>query len=785
MKRILIATCIALTVIGTVTAQQDPIAILEFFDDESTLAIVDEDGFEVNFYMGMGLSPGDRIVTTTGSVEVRLEPNGSIFFIGPNTEWSLDSLDGRDGADTNRFAVQRGRVRMVAAQFAERVSRYEIRTPSAVAGVRGTDFGVVVDVPDPDTTPPAEVEPLQSDDSPPEQSQVENDGQSQDQTPIQDQPEVPGEPQTREELFVFNGEVILTNTITEESVFVSSGQLVDITSPEFLPQELEAADIAERIEGLRFQRLDPQAVPGIAIEEEPEIVEVEPTPPPQPETVPEPEEPGVLDRVFSTIAGASGLGVGSVTLNQETYARVTLQPRISFGKLDAALYLPIVYRENLFDPEDWYQPEGNHEWSFGSDQDWSNEPLIALRDLGTDLALKIRYIQYADRGDPFFLKVGNLSNFTVGQGLLMRNYANDIDFPVVRRVGFNTGVDLTKWGLEVMTNDLTAPEINGGRIYFRPAAPMIPAAVGISAITDIAPADDISFTDRSGDPLDAEIVEVLRATQTGDPLFLNVGMDLEVPIIDREIFSLIGFAEGGGLIPYLREKTEYGGETLKAGLKTSALVDFSSGELKNFGWSAGARGHASIFTFRAEFRSYDGLFRPAFYGPSYDRLRGNYAAETLLYLANTEAEEYQIRTMGIAGEAGVDILDLLFLNAGYFQPWEVDEDGDYSGSNDDEFNVGLAFRDGLIPFGITAGAEYRRTHFAATINGWGDYDDAHLFDAYTTLDAYVRYPLTEVIDLEAQISTAVIRNEEGEIVYNDDGAPQVAPVLAIRTRIGF
>ena len=743
MRRYALTLTAILGGLHVAAAQQDPIAVLEFFDDESRTTIVDKDGFDVSIYMEMGLSPGDRITTTDGSAEIRLDPNGSIIKIAPNTDFALESLDGRDGADTNRVSVRRGRFRMIAARYSDRVSRYQVRTPTAVADVRGADFGAVVS------------------------------------------PVVDGATPSREEFFVFDGEVIVTNTETEEAVFVGSGQSVDLRSPKLLPVEIDAATLAAWQNELAFQRLGTTQVPGGVPVEKPRIVDVERETLPEPAEDTEKEEPGAVDRFFERLAGIGSLQIGSITLNKETYARVVFQPRISIGQLDAALYLPVVYRENLFDPGDWYQPEGNDEWSFGSDKNWSKEPLEGLRDLGTDIALKIRYIEYADRGDPFFVKVGNLSSFAIGQGLLMRNYANDVDFPVVRRIGFNTGIDLVKWGLEVMTNDLTAPEIFGGRIYFRPAAPAVPIAVGMSAVTDIAPSDEISLNDRDGDPLDPETTAILSAARDGEPMFLNVGMDLEVPIVTGNRFSLIGFAEAGGLIPYLRERITLGGETLNSGWKTSTLVDFNSGDLKNFGWTVGGRGQFSILTYRGEFRSYDGIFRPAFYGPNYDRLRGTYAAETVGYMLNAGADEFKVRTMGVAAEAGVDLFDLIFLSAGYFWPWQQDEDGHWEGSDDDEFFVGIALKDGLIPFGITAGAEYRRMHFAATVAGWNEFEDAHLFDAYTTLDGYVRYPLTEVIDLEAHVSGAVVRNEDGEVVYDGNGSPQIAPVLAIQTRIGF
>ncbi len=713
-------------------AQSDPVAILEYFDDDQELQIRDTDDFEVNFYIGIALNPGDQIITGDTSAEIRLDPNGSIVRLAPNTRFVVEGLQGREGAEENSFAMERGRMRMVASRLLQDdESRYSVRTPTAVAGVRGTDFGMV---------------------SQPEEAQ-----------------------NAMEELFVFSGEVAFESGLTGETITLGAGERADVYGEEFQPQLMSEAEVSERREGLEFVALDPADVPSAddqaqeeaETESEPTAVDSEPVPEVSEEPTEETDDLG--DRMFENLARISGLQVGSVTINEETWAQAVIQPRLSIGPLSLELYLPITYRENIFDPGEWYRPEGNNEWSFGTDQDWSNEPLVALEDVATDVALKIKSLEFGERGDGLYFKIGNLSNLTIGQGLLMRNYANDIDFPTVRRVGFNLGFDLNRWGLETIVNDLVAPEIFAGRLYFRPALPVTAAAVGFSAITDMAPGNQA----------------LLAEVRAADPLFLNVGADLEIPILTRAILSLTGFAEGGGLIPYLREDTTYNGESINGGLKTDALVDFSSGELRNFGWSAGVRGNVTFLDYRLEYRSFDGIFRPAFYGHSYDRLRGTYAEETLQYLSNTEAERYDLRTMGVAGEAGASILDIIYLSAGYFWPWEITDNGAWQGSDEDEFLFSAELQEGLLPLGIETGLTYRRSHFAATAANWGEYKDATLFDADTTLNGYVAYPFNEVVRIVAQVTTATVRDAEGDIVYDDDGRPRMAPTVAIQTQIGF
>ncbi len=737
MKRIIVTAVALIMISATAAAQQSPIAILEFYDDEFELVITDANGFDVSFYIGMGLSPGDQVVTGDTSAELRLDPNGSIIRIAPETTFTVGSFQGRDNAPETSFAVDRGRMRMVAARITGRDSRYSIVTPTAVAGVRGTDFGVSVV------------------------------GEGAGVLPS-------------EELFVFEGEVVFSSFVSGEEISVTAGQFADAFAETFLPQVMTPEQLQLRREGLDFQALDPADVPGAPepVEEEP-IQDVEPAvvdPVPSPGAA----EPGAGDELFGRIASFTGLQVGSVTINEETWAKVVFQPRLSIGRLALELYLPITYRENLFDTGDWYRPEDNDEWSFGTDQDWSEEPEEGLRDLGTDLALKIRSIEYGEHGDRFFFKVGNLSNFTVGQGLLMRNYANDIDFPAVRNVGFNLGADFGGVGIEAVVNDLTEPEIYGGRLFFRPDGSRTPVAVGLSGIADVNPTGEISAT--GGAELGVGVDEIYTAAEDSDLYFLNVGADIEFTVIDRERLGIIGFAEIGSMLPYVREGTTLFGEEIDSGLRDDAVFD--SWALNNYGWNTGVRGRVALLDYRLEFRSFDGIFRPGFYGPTYDRIRGQRAAEVITYLSDPENEEFDVLTMGVAGEAGASLFEVLYLSAGYFWPWEVD-DGSWRGSNEDEFLFSVTAQEGLIPFGIQAGFEYRRTHFAATIAGWGEYSEATLFDANTTLDAFVAYPFNEFVSLVARVSTAAQRDSEGEIIYDSDGNPRMAPTVVIQTQIGF
>lgn len=123
--------------------------------------------------------------------------------------------------------------------------------------------------------------------------------------------------------------------------------------------------------------------------------------------------------------------------------------------------------------------------------------------------------------DPFFVKVGNLDDLTLGHGLIMRNYSNSTGFPAVRRVGFNLGLDLKTVGFELISNDLgdLANGIYGGRFYVRPI-PGFKLALGISGVADIAPL--VSIEDKYPG----------TAATYGNPMLLGTGIDFDLPLVE-------------------------------------------------------------------------------------------------------------------------------------------------------------------------------------------------------------------------------------------------------------
>lgn len=90
---------------------------------------------------------GDSIVTGVGSQAKLLLSDSSILKIGPSSELQINEMViGVNDASKTTIDLIKGRLRSVIGKKLSANSHYEIHTSVAIAGVRGTDFEVVVSV---------------------------------------------------------------------------------------------------------------------------------------------------------------------------------------------------------------------------------------------------------------------------------------------------------------------------------------------------------------------------------------------------------------------------------------------------------------------------------------------------------------------------------------------------------------------------------------------------------------------------------------------------------------
>lgn len=465
------------------------------------------------------------------------------------------------------------------------------------------------------------------------------------------------------------------------------------------------------------------------------------------------------------------LEMGSVAINGTNYSKLVLSPEMRLGKLKLGLYLPVIYRDDLFDPSTWYAPGGNNEWDFGGSK-WSTDWQAAALDAAHDTLLKIKYVEYGEQlQDTMFFKVGNLKGLTIGHGLVMRDYRNDTEFPAVRRIGANIGYDFGIVGFEALANDLPVPDIAGGRFYFRPI-PGAKLAVGISGVVDMRPG--------------AELPAGTWAAATSSVKFASGGVDLDMPIIPATpAFGMRAFADAAATVPWV--STAFSSPlnpsvTVTPGLRTDLIYD---GTLRNWGAAAGFLGNMLFLDWRVEYRYFNGIFKPAFYDATYDRMRANLTKTYVSYLDGTNTFAAAPTVMGVYGEAAAKLFgEKLTLLAGYMWPWSPT-----AGVNPldcaDEFHARLLIKRGTIPVVDLAGSVgYDKRNLASSIAA----STFRLFDADSVFSGEVLLPVpgSPNLVLAAVFQTVPDRDGSGNVIYDSvTGNPVIKPSITIETRLRF
>ena len=109
---------------------------------------------------------------------------------------------------------------------------------------------------------------------------------------------------------------------------------------------------------------------------------------------------------------------GSVTINNQVYNHFSIRPELAFGRFGLGLdiYFYIDQDGELYDKN----------WNFSS-----------AKDTYKTLVDKIYYLRWGLPYDDKYFRIGALPNITLGNGSLVNSYSNVMDYPRVRRAGFN------------------------------------------------------------------------------------------------------------------------------------------------------------------------------------------------------------------------------------------------------------------------------------------------------------------------------------------------------------
>ena len=162
-------------------------------------------------------------------------------------------------------------------------------------------------------------------------------------------------------------------------------------------------------------------------------------------------------------SGTTG-SIGTVTINGEIYNQLSLRPEIPIGKLGLVLDVYL-----YFNDEGMYWDS----WDFSS----GGSAYKTIID-------KIYYLRWGKPSDNLYFMAGALPSVTLGQGILVNNYANIMEYPQVRQVGLNLQAKVAGFGIELIHSNFKSA--TPGILGIRGARSIFPKlSLGVSFVTDM------------------------------------------------------------------------------------------------------------------------------------------------------------------------------------------------------------------------------------------------------------------------------------------------------------
>ncbi|MGD1044356.1 MAG: hypothetical protein ABR936_03385 [Bacteroidota bacterium] len=152
--------------------------------------------------------------------------------------------------------------------------------------------------------------------------------------------------------------------------------------------------------------------------------------------------PNAAAAMMGKSGGSVPAGFGATFIDGETYYLVSISPEVAFGQLGIGLDLNLRFNtQGKLRMGDYVKFE--------------------------DYLRIIRYVRWAQKGDPFYVRVGQLDYSYLGHGSIIYDYRNSASYDM-RRTGIELDLNFEKFGFESVYSDLVGRGLLGLRGYVKP-----------------------------------------------------------------------------------------------------------------------------------------------------------------------------------------------------------------------------------------------------------------------------------------------------------------------------
>ena len=385
----------------------------------------------------------------------------------------------------------------------------------------------------------------------------------------------------------------------------------------------------------------------------------------------------------------TSVGIGAVTIGDQMYTRIRLLPEFKIWKFHLGLDFDI-----LLDSDGKVR-----------EKDWDDFE---------DYLNKILYLQYAQRKDPFYFRLGGFTNLSFGHGLIMNDYTNMLNYPNIKQLGaevaFNT--NFYGLGLDVFSSNLDRNDLLAGRITLNPLKGSgIPVfknlSLGATAVTDrdqysgIRARKNEYFPDKSEDMDEDDWLYVYEIFNEGDTLGFHDWY--------TEYEDSLHFHDYPEDLDKEKQVTEWGIDYTLPLVNTKAFKLYNYGEYANivdYGHGfvfPGFGAKFSIFKLQLDYRLFGEEFEANYFNRLYDSERAKVVNDTVLVTKASTLSGLS-ESQGWHGLLAANIFNFLMITA------------EYEDMTGDEYPIGKSFmgeislKQTLIPQISHAYAKYSQTN---------------------------------------------------------------------------
>lgn len=368
-----------------------------------------------------------------------------------------------------------------------------------------------------------------------------------------------------------------------------------------------------------------------------------------------------------------GVAVGTVTMEGKQWQRISFRPDIPIGPFGVALDI-----ELFLDQKGNISKRG---WDFSTGQ--------ATRET---IFRKIYYVRYGRQGKPVFMKLGALDDVTLGYGLIVDGYTNALEYPSVKRIGFQGDVRLGGGlRLQWVVNDLDDAFTGGPWFAARASAPLLgKLRVGGTLAMDIN--QFAGLKDRDGD----DVPDALDPFPDDGTAWTNTDADSDFPdeipdykvvkgdtvwvdtldINGDNIYDRGEYRNLRGPEPF--KKSENKDRITVVGVDLGYPILEGPVKLELYGQAAkflmvedgggwgfaapGLRLTAGPLRARLEYRNFQGRFRPEYFNDMYELERARVVGDSAV---TKEAGLDSVSLKGVFGKAVLRVMNIVSVRASY------------------------------------------------------------------------------------------------------------------------